>query len=181
VAAFSPVIEQLSVTVKDLPLWWALLFGACFGGNITMIGSTANIVALGMLEKHGGHQVSFFQWLKIGFLCTVVSGAIAVGALLLLTPKMPDHRISFEKLSAASGYTPSSPVFEGELTGTLRREDGSCWLLGRKSGKIRLTLPVGKELPEGAVRATGKLSSDRGNKEYPYQMKVEKIESLKKD
>ncbi len=181
VAAFSPVIEQLSVTVKDLPLWWALLFGACFGGNITMIGSTANIVALGMLEKHGGHKVSFFQWLKIGFLCTLVSGAIAVGALLLLTPKMPDHRISFEKLAAGSGYVPSSAVFEGELTGTLRREKGSCWLLGRKGGKILLTLPLGQEFPEGAVRVSGKLSSDRGNKEYPYQMKAEKVESLKKD
>ena len=44
VAAFCPVIEQLSASAKDLPLWWALLFGACFGGNITMIGSTANIV-----------------------------------------------------------------------------------------------------------------------------------------
>jgi len=181
VAAFSPVIEQLSVTVKDLPLWWALLFGACFGGNITMIGSTANIVALGMLEKHGGHQVGFFQWLKIGFLCTVVSGAIAVGALLLLTPKMPDHHISFEKLAADSGYVPSSKVFEGELTGTLRREKGSCWLFGRKGGKILLTLPLGHEVPEGPVRVFGKLSPDRGNKEYPYLMKAEKVESLKKD
>ena len=35
VAAFSPVIEQLSLTLKDLPLWWALLFGACFGGNMS--------------------------------------------------------------------------------------------------------------------------------------------------
>ena len=181
VAAFSPVIEQLSVTVKDLPLWWALLFGACFGGNITMIGSTANIVALGMLEKHGGHQVGFFQWLKIGFLCTVISGAIAIGALLLLAPKMPDHHISFEKLAAGSGYVPSSAVFEGELTGTLRREKGNCWLHGRKGGKILITLPLGHEAPEGAVRVIGTLSSDRGNKEYPYQMKVERIESLKKD
>jgi len=66
VAAFCPVIEQLSVGLKDLPLWWALLFGACFGGNITMIGSTANIVALGMLEKRGGAHITFVEWLKIG-------------------------------------------------------------------------------------------------------------------
>ena len=181
VAAFSPVIEQLSTTVKDLPLWWALLFGACFGGNITMIGSTANIVALGMLEKHGGHQVSFFQWLKIGFLCTVVSGAIAVGALLMLTPKMPDHRISFEKLAAGSGYVPSSQVFEGELTGTLRQEGGSCWLSGRRNGKIRVTLPGGKEMPEGTVRVSGKISADPENPAYPYQLKAEKVEQLKHD
>jgi Na+/H+ antiporter NhaD/arsenite permease-like protein len=47
-------------------LWWALLFGGCLGGNITMVGSTANIVALGMLEKHGKTRISFLQWFKIG-------------------------------------------------------------------------------------------------------------------
>jgi Na+/H+ antiporter NhaD/arsenite permease-like protein len=113
VAAFSPVIEQLSVTVKDLPLWWALLFGACFGGNMTMIGSTANIVALGMLEKHGGSHISFFQWFKIGLLCTVLSGAIAIGTLLALAPFMPDHKITFGKLAAESGYVPASKEYYG--------------------------------------------------------------------
>jgi hypothetical protein len=113
VAAFSPVIEQLSVNIKDLPLWWALLFGACFGGNITMIGSTANIVALGMLEKHGGSQISFFQWFKIGLLCTILSGAIAIVALLFLAPHMPDHRLTFNKLSAESEYVPGDTVILG--------------------------------------------------------------------
>lgn len=80
VAAFCPVIEQLSASVKDLPLWWALLFGACFGGNITMIGSTANIVALGMLEKRSHAHVGFFQWFKIGALAALLAGGIAWGS-----------------------------------------------------------------------------------------------------
>ena len=182
VAAFSPVIEQLSVTVKDLPLWWALLFGACFGGNITMIGSTANIVALGMLEKHGGHQVSFFRWLKIGLLCTIVSGAIAVGTLLMLTPRMPDHKISFEKLAADSGYVPHEEVFEGELTGSLQKDaQNSCWLTGRKGGKIRVNLPSGQEIPDGPVRISGRFLSDPANPPYPYQLTAERVESLQKD
>ncbi len=91
VAAFSPVIEQLSITVKDLPLWWALLFGACFGGNITMIGSTANIVALGMLEKRSHIHIYFFQWLKIGALSAFLAMLIAWVSLTLLTPLMPDR------------------------------------------------------------------------------------------
>ena len=181
VAAFSPVIEQLSITVKDLPLWWALLFGACFGGNITMIGSTANIVALGMLEKHGGHQVSFFQWLKIGLLCTIVSGTIAVVVLLMLTPKMPDHKISFEKLAAGSGYVPHAEVFEGELTGELLKDRKTCWLLGRKGGKIRLIPPAGQEFSAGPVRVSGKFSADPENRQYPWQLTVDKIDSLQKD
>ena len=181
VAAFSPVIEQLAVTVKDLPLWWALLFGACFGGNITMIGSTANIVALGMLEKHGGHQVSFFQWLKVGLLCTIVSGGIAVGTLLVLAPKMPDHHMSFEKLKAGSGYVPVSESFEAELVGTLSQRGNDTWLTGRDGGRIRLLVSEGTGLPKGSARVSGKMFADKANKEYPYLMKVEKLEALKRD
>ena len=181
VAAFSPVIEQLAITVKDLPLWWALLFGACFGGNITMIGSTANIVALGMLEKHGGHQVSFFQWLKVGLFCTIVSGAIAVGTLLVLAPRMPDHHISFEKLAAGSGYVPSSTAFEGELVGTIQQKGNDFWLSGRKEGRIRLIFPDGTGLPDGLARVTGRISPDKSNKAYPYQINASKVEPLTKD
>ena len=91
VASFCPVIDQLALNVKAMPLWWALLFGACFGGNITMIGSTANIVALGMLEKHSGRHMTFFRWLRVGLLATLCSGAVAVGLVLLLGPHMPDR------------------------------------------------------------------------------------------
>jgi Na+/H+ antiporter NhaD/arsenite permease-like protein len=52
VAAFIPVIQSFQGLNMNLePLWWALLFGGCLGGNITLIGSTANIVALGIIEK----------------------------------------------------------------------------------------------------------------------------------
>ena len=61
VAAFSPVITAQGETMPSMPLWWALLFGACFGGKIILIGSTANIVALGMLEKQAHTGISFVQ------------------------------------------------------------------------------------------------------------------------
>lgn len=94
VAAFLPVVRNLG----DSLLWWALLFGACFGGNITAIGSTANIVALGMLEKRNSGTVGFFEWLKIGALVGLVTTLIAWGALMFLhniypesfRPKMPE-------------------------------------------------------------------------------------------
>ncbi|MCM8758128.1 MAG: SLC13 family permease, partial [Candidatus Omnitrophica bacterium] len=69
VAAFIPVIQSFKELGFVLqPLWWALLFGGCFGGNITLIGSTANIVALGILEKERKIKISFFKWLKIGLI-----------------------------------------------------------------------------------------------------------------
>ena len=105
VAAFCPVIEQLGVSLKDMPLWWALLFGACFGGNITMIGSTANIVALGMLEKKSSTRMTFFRWFKIGALCSIVSGAVVVTGILLLNNLMPDRpsQVKFSYLSEKAG------------------------------------------------------------------------------
>lgn len=90
VAAFCPVIKELGSSVTTMPLWWALLFGACFGGNMTMIGSTANIVALGMLEKESNVPMRFFTWFKIGALSALVACLIAWGALVVLAPWMPD-------------------------------------------------------------------------------------------
>jgi Na+/H+ antiporter NhaD/arsenite permease-like protein len=89
VAAFSPVITALGETLPSMPLWWALLFGACFGGNITLIGSTANIVALGMLEKQSHTSIGFFQWLKIGSLSALIAMVIAWGMLTVMAPYMP--------------------------------------------------------------------------------------------
>ncbi len=67
VATFIPVIGELkSMGIESSSLWWALLFGGCLGGNITLVGSTANIVALGMLEKKDKVKISFLEWFKIG-------------------------------------------------------------------------------------------------------------------
>lgn len=87
VAAFLPVVKSLG----DSSLWWALLFGACFGGNITAIGSTANIVALGMLEKRNSGQIGFFEWLKVGALVGIVTTVVAWGSILLLYKILPER------------------------------------------------------------------------------------------
>jgi Na+/H+ antiporter NhaD/arsenite permease-like protein len=50
--ALIPVIQGLGETGMDIaPLWWALAFGAGFGGNGTIIGSTANIIVATLSEK----------------------------------------------------------------------------------------------------------------------------------
>lgn len=85
VAAAIPVVREMNLTV----LWWALLFGACYGGNITMIGSTANIVAIGMLEKRYRAHMIFSEWLKIGLLVGLATFLIAWAALTIAGPHMP--------------------------------------------------------------------------------------------
>ncbi|PIV56705.1 hypothetical protein COY52_00975 [Candidatus Desantisbacteria bacterium CG_4_10_14_0_8_um_filter_48_22] len=92
VSAIIPVIQSFkAIGINVYPLWWALLFGGCFGGNITMVGSTANIVAIGMLEKQGRKQMKFFRWFRIGATVGVISTAVAGLLLLILFPFMPKH------------------------------------------------------------------------------------------
>ncbi len=85
VAAFIPVIQSFQDLNLNLhPLWWALLFGGCFGGNITLVGSTANIVALGILEKEKNIHMTFFRWFWIGLTVGVVTTAVVWIALVFL-------------------------------------------------------------------------------------------------
>lgn len=65
------------------PVWWGLLFGACYLGNLTMIGSTANIVALGIIEKERRRYINFIDWLKPGLAIAIPQ--LALATLLLLT------------------------------------------------------------------------------------------------
>ena len=43
------------------PLVWALAFGACLGGNGTLIGASANVVCAGIAEQHG-YKISFIKF-----------------------------------------------------------------------------------------------------------------------
>lgn len=50
--ALIPIIQGLGAARMNTdPIWWALVFGAGFGGNGTIIGSTANIVVANLSER----------------------------------------------------------------------------------------------------------------------------------
>lgn len=79
VATLITIIHSLErVGYNVFPSYWGILFGACYLGNLTMIGSTANIVALGIIEKERKRFIGFIDWLKPGL-------AIALPQLLLAT------------------------------------------------------------------------------------------------
>jgi Na+/H+ antiporter NhaD/arsenite permease-like protein len=71
-ASMIPLIEMLSDSMNILPLWWALALGADFGGNLTLVGSSANIVAADLAES-AGHEISFVAFLKYGALTVLVT------------------------------------------------------------------------------------------------------------
>lgn len=85
VAAFIPVVQGFqSLNINLQPLWWALLFGGCLGGNITLIGSTANIVAIGILEKEKRIKITFLNWFWVGLSVGLITTLIVMIALIFL-------------------------------------------------------------------------------------------------
>ncbi|MBI5839844.1 MAG: citrate transporter [Chloroflexi bacterium] len=75
--ALIPVIRGLGETGMDItPLWWALAFGAGFGGSGTIIGSTANIIVTTLSEKTRTPITSTI-WNKRGLPVMLITCAIA--------------------------------------------------------------------------------------------------------
>lgn len=84
-ATMLPVVALLSKTIPGAEagvLWWALALGACFGGNGTIIGASANVITTGIAEK-AGHKISFVDFLKHGAPITAISLIIASFWLLV--------------------------------------------------------------------------------------------------
>lgn len=76
--ALIPVIKGLGETtgVDVAPLWWALAFGAGFGGNGTIIGTSANIIVATLSEKTRT-PITSKMWLRRGLPVMLVTCAIA--------------------------------------------------------------------------------------------------------
>ncbi|MDR2842533.1 MAG: ArsB/NhaD family transporter [Spirochaetaceae bacterium] len=85
VATMIPMIENISSQVGSVdaqPLWWALSLGACLGGNATLIGASANVVAAGISAK-SGYPISFWDFTKYGALITLINMVICTAYVLL--------------------------------------------------------------------------------------------------
>ena len=98
-ATMIPLVEALNadpniaLTVDEFeisPLWWALALGADFGGNGTLIGSSAGVVAAGLSERFG-YRITFIRWLKIGFPFMLITLAIGTVILPILTIMIMPH------------------------------------------------------------------------------------------
>lgn len=63
--------------------WWAVVFGANLGGNITPIGSASTVVAVTIMKKNN-LKISFMEFVKIGAVFAFVQLVLASGYLLIL-------------------------------------------------------------------------------------------------
>lgn len=99
VAGISAVIDNVPVTIALIPviqglgaegmntdpLWWALVFGAGFGGNGTIIGSTANIVVAGLSERTRT-PITSALWNRRGLPVMLATCLVASVLYLLIYP-----------------------------------------------------------------------------------------------
>ena len=81
--ALVPVIQRLGqLGINASPLWWALAFGAGFGGNGTPIGSTANVVTITVSERTD-NPITTKIWLRSGLIAMLATTAVASGLFVL--------------------------------------------------------------------------------------------------
>ena len=83
VATMLPVVTGIAVSLglgNPTVLYFGLLIGATLGGNMTPIGASANITAIGILRKEG-YEVKPWDFMKIGIPYTLA--AVTTGYLLV--------------------------------------------------------------------------------------------------
>lgn len=85
VTSMIPVVQVLEDSIPSITndgLWWALALGADFGGNLTIIGASANVVATGLAYANG-YKITFGQFFRYGLPVTVVSVLISLPYVLV--------------------------------------------------------------------------------------------------
>jgi len=82
VATMLPIITGITGQLGIAPylLYFGLLTGATLGGNITPVGASANITAVGLLKRQG-YEVSFRDFMRIGLPFTLT--AVMAGYLFI--------------------------------------------------------------------------------------------------
>jgi Na+/H+ antiporter NhaD/arsenite permease-like protein len=81
--AMIPIVRLMleSQAVPHDLLWWALSLGACLGGNLTIVGASANIVSCGIAKKYG-YAITFFEFMRTSAIATIIS--LVLSSLVLM-------------------------------------------------------------------------------------------------
>jgi Na+/H+ antiporter NhaD/arsenite permease-like protein len=86
VTTMTPIVSHLAPTMTGHfhhhVLWWSLALGGDLGGNLTAVGSSANIVMLGIALR-SGNSISFWEFTRKGIVVTVISTVLSAVYLWL--------------------------------------------------------------------------------------------------
>jgi Na+/H+ antiporter NhaD/arsenite permease-like protein len=81
--AFSVAAKKVSKNNNKRRCGYALPRGACFGGNATLIGASANVM-VASYARRAGHPISFIKYLLHGLPLTILTVMIGMGYLMLV-------------------------------------------------------------------------------------------------
>lgn len=83
VTVMLPIIGSL-VRVHGISpdIWWALSVGACFGGSMSITGAAANMVGVGLVEKHTRKKFGYYEYLKAAMPLTLVT--LIIGTIYII-------------------------------------------------------------------------------------------------
>ncbi len=80
VATIIPMIDAMAPTFggkENLePIWWALSLGACFGGNGSIVGASANVMVASYAMR-AGQPISFMKFMIMAFPLMLATAVIA--------------------------------------------------------------------------------------------------------
>ena len=80
VATMIPMLKSMEESLGGreamMPVWWALSLGACFGGNGSLIGASANVIVAGLASREG-HPIKFLGFLLWSIPVMLISVVIA--------------------------------------------------------------------------------------------------------
>ena len=80
-ATMIPVVQRLGEAGMAIePLWWSLALGACLGGNLTIVGASANVVVANIATR-AGHPIHFFEFFRYGVVVVAASLVISTAYL----------------------------------------------------------------------------------------------------
>ena len=81
-ATMLPIVDELGAAIPSIDgdspnvLWWALAVGTDMGGNLTVVGASANVLVAN-ISARSGRPISFFEFLRYGSLTTLGTMVIA--------------------------------------------------------------------------------------------------------
>jgi di/tricarboxylate transporter len=132
-----PVIQGLAEAeglseAQTRPLWWSLALGADFGGNLTLIGASANVVVAGMSER-AGQRISFFRFLTYGIPVTLLTLAIATIYVLVRYYSYPPEMLRRQVTVQQVGDSNTSAI-DTTLTPSGAQHGATRGKLGKESG-----------------------------------------------
>jgi Na+/H+ antiporter NhaD/arsenite permease-like protein len=81
-AMLAKILSGLDLPATS-PFWWAVIFGANLGGNITPIGSASTLVAVTIIHKNQ-LELSFAGFVRAALPFAILQLVLAVGYVLLL-------------------------------------------------------------------------------------------------